>query len=614
MHYNLDRVAGNFLTQLADASVRAVALAILVALLIIFLRRRPAAQHALWTLVAAGMLAMPLLRPMIPVARLPFAEPVALQAINLGPDRLVTNSDGSPSSVSLVQPRPSALHLGLRSYFAIAYLTGVLIFASRLILGIFLTRRVLREARSIVPELETNFAELVHAGVDIQESDRVIIPVATGVTRMRVVLPTEWRDWPSSKVRAVLAHELAHARRRDPVVALLAAINQCVFWFHPLAWWLEQRLAVLAEHAADDVGMAVSSDAESYARTVVEIASHMQRSPHRLVWNSTSMSGPLVARRVRRILDSRTVKSVQRMGGLARVVLASSAALLLWITAAARFQEVARAQVRPPGVPGTLANIAPHGDEPSATKFEIADLNFEGDPRLTSAEQIQVAASLTERTYTGKLDDVEEEILERIRAAWQDRGHFKVVVTGNARVLTSSPGTARIAVTAHVDGGEQYLLGGITFKHNQGISDTKTLRALFPLKDRDIFSRAAIAHGLENLRNTYVEFGYINFTAVPDTRFDDEKRLAYLDINLDEGKQFSISSITFLGADERDLSGLLHLKAGDIYNQRLVAVFFKEHGDLLPAGSSVDSNVHLQRDETAATVAVTFDFRQHSVQ
>jgi len=81
--------------------------------------------------------------------------------------------------------------------------------------------------------------------------------------------------------------------------------------------------------------------------------------------------------------------------------------------------------------------------------------------------------------------------------------------------------------------------------------------------------------------------------------------------------QFYISDITFLGVDERvrarllplDL-GLLRLKVGDIYNQRLVALFFKEHGDLLPAGSSIASNVRLQPDDATGTVAVTFDFRE----
>ncbi len=141
MYSVLNRLASYFWIQLTDASIRAAILAILVALILIFMRRRPAAQHAMWTVVAAGMLALPLLRPLIPVAHLPLAEPAAFQALNVRPYQLAASPDGAPSALSLAQARPSVFHLGWRSYAAIAYLIGVLLLAMRLILGVFLTRR-----------------------------------------------------------------------------------------------------------------------------------------------------------------------------------------------------------------------------------------------------------------------------------------------------------------------------------------------------------------------------------------------------------------------------------------------------------------------------------------
>lgn len=41
----------------------------------------------------------------------------------------------------------------------------------------------------------------------------------------------------------MLTHEREHVRRRDPLVRWLALLNRCVFWFHPLAWWLERPRA-----------------------------------------------------------------------------------------------------------------------------------------------------------------------------------------------------------------------------------------------------------------------------------------------------------------------------------------------------------------------------------
>ena len=30
------------------------------------------------------------------------------------------------------------------------------------------------------------------------------------------------------------------------LVALVARLNLCLFWFHPVAWWLERKLAMSA--------------------------------------------------------------------------------------------------------------------------------------------------------------------------------------------------------------------------------------------------------------------------------------------------------------------------------------------------------------------------------
>ena len=83
----------------------------------------------------------------------------------------------------------------------------------------------------------------------------------------------------------------------------------------------------------------------------------------------------------------------------------------------------------------------------------------------------------------------------------------------------------------------------ITFKNNKAISDVAGLRDLFPIKDGDIFSREKVAAGLENLRKSYVDLGYLNFTDVPDTVSDDAMGMISLEINMDEGKQFHVSNI-----------------------------------------------------------------------
>jgi len=119
----------------------------------------------------------------------------------------------------------------------------------------------------------------------------------------------------------------------------------------------------------------------------------------------------------------------------------------------------------------------------------------------------------------------------------------------------------------------------------------------------------AIAKGLENLRNAHGECGYINFTPVPSTTFNDEKKLASLEIAMDEGKQFYVSGIDILGADPQVLKDLRFTK-GQIYNVRLVDLFLRQH---LPGADVNDPRIQ-QRSlgERNGTVALTFDFRSRT--
>jgi outer membrane protein insertion porin family len=177
-----------------------------------------------------------------------------------------------------------------------------------------------------------------------------------------------------------------------------------------------------------------------------------------------------------------------------------------------------------------------------------------------------------------------EEDTERVRNEYQNRGFFKVLVqdpkteihdTGHAGfhvpLLQKGQGKA-VDITMPIEEGDRYKLASITFKNNKAITSTKALRSLFPIKDGDIFSREKVGKGLENLRKAYGEYGYINFTSVPDTKFDDEKKLIFLDIDVDEGKQFFVRRIEFQGnttTRDKVIRREIALEEGQVYNSRL---------------------------------------------
>jgi hypothetical protein len=67
-------------------------------------------------------------------------------------------------------------------------------FLAHFITGMFLARKLLRNARAV-------------SCTGAHESDLVAVPVTLGWLRPRILLPMEWREWDSDKLDAVLAHE-----------------------------------------------------------------------------------------------------------------------------------------------------------------------------------------------------------------------------------------------------------------------------------------------------------------------------------------------------------------------------------------------------------------------
>ena len=216
-----------------------------------------------------------------------------------------------------------------------------------------------------------------------------------------------------------------------------------------------------------------------------------------------------------------------------------------------------------------------------------------------------------------------EEDAERVRAEYQNRGYFKVLVdepktdihdTGHTgfHVPGLQPGQGKsVDILLPIEEGDRYRLGTITFKNNKAISNAAALRSLFAIKDGEIFSREKISKGLENLRKAYGTAGYINFTPVPDTKFDDEKKTVDVIIDVDEGKQFFVRRIEFQGnSTTRDkvIRREIALEEGQVYNSHywelsLLRLNQLGYFDQLKPDDPNTTERHL--DEKAGTVDLT---------
>lgn len=118
----------------------------------------------------------------------------------------------------------------------------------------------------------------------VKVSGEVHTPSSSGVFRPWIVLPTALLDGqdPEKSLEQILLHELAHIKRRDPLVASLQALVSIFMFWHPAIHYANRQVRFERELACDDwVIKSTARDAtaqvKSYANSLLSIAESLQR-------------------------------------------------------------------------------------------------------------------------------------------------------------------------------------------------------------------------------------------------------------------------------------------------------------------------------------------------
>lgn len=216
---------------------------------------------------------------------------------------------------------------------------------SALLLVVYL-RRVTRGITAVRQPSPSELEALTLAAADMHVARPIpleiaspnCMPCASGLLRPRVIIPDGLSDLLGpEELRAVLAHELAHIRRHDNAVSALVRIIASVFWFHPLLWWIEQRMMSEREIACDQLVLAGGVAPREYAEGIMKVCRMSFIGPPA----SAAAAGSNLKRRMDQILSAHAARPLPRLVWSLPVLLAAAAVVVPLTTGFLRAQSSA---------------------------------------------------------------------------------------------------------------------------------------------------------------------------------------------------------------------------------------------------------------------------------
>jgi outer membrane protein assembly factor BamA len=234
----------------------------------------------------------------------------------------------------------------------------------------------------------------------------------------------------------------------------------------------------------------------------------------------------------------------------------------------------------------------------------ISEFNLGGTQTLSSEEVSNIRSEFVGSCF----NDSSEELEERIRAAFQNRGYFMSSVK-NVRIKADDPLSVPkpVAVEVEVTEGPRCKFGDIRFQNNHAFSSEKLISE-FPVKKGSVFARDKIARGIESVRDLYLADGYLDITMVPNTQFRGDTIV--LTIDVDEGRQFRMGKLQIFAKSEHaeKLRAAWELSEGAVFDRSYLGRYLGRNQALLPANFTQESVQVVQNcRESTVEVRVPID-------
>ncbi|MFP5247338.1 MAG: M56 family metallopeptidase, partial [Thermoanaerobaculia bacterium] len=236
--------------------------------------RSAAARDALWKLALAGAIVTASLQVSMPV-RVWKPAPAPRVLTIAEPQR------ETPAPVVMQKEkvaRPVERERILRLDYLWASIAALLL--ARLLYGLRRLRAILRDRREIVSGSDRALLDALAPPrlVRLTESSAIRSPMA--MLGWEIVVPHGiFARLTEEQRRTILAHELAHLVRRDPLWLAIGEVLKAVLFFQPLNFLAVAKMKETAEFLCDDAAVLQTGDRQALAETLAELASSVVPMP-----------------------------------------------------------------------------------------------------------------------------------------------------------------------------------------------------------------------------------------------------------------------------------------------------------------------------------------------
>ena len=380
----------------------------------------------------------------------PAGQPIVVEASMAGPGagatRLPALGPRTPAQ-AVAAPASPATWPGFGAWLVALWLGGALLGLGHLAWAHRRLARALRDRRAVADgPLAVALARLqersaVRRRVRLSTSPTLASPIA--LARGEIVVPERALErLGRPELETLVAHELAHLARRDPLWLLALHLLRRVLWVQPLLGVASERLVHAAEIRCDELAARWTRGELALARCLAEVATWIEGRPARHLLAGMAEQPSALVERVERLLKPR--HGSRRQGVLVGLWLAAMLGGLACGGPEVKPEDQAQASATTEGeVDGQLADIEARirekqaqmdGLKPQHSRYkllarEIAELELQRDQLL-----------LNQRIDAGEQGELDTRGGSKL--------HVSTITQGGMSMSTAAPHALRL----HADG------------------------------------------------------------------------------------------------------------------------------------------------------------------